>query len=243
MKREFTNKIRFVLDELIPPLIRDSRWFMWPFFVAAYGRFSVSTVMNFKAKAYQMTDEEYSNFYASLGNSVSRRRVTDLNDASIEFIVNNARARKNELNSVLDVGAGNGHLLKKILQEVPLKRLAGTDAVEVASDSSRDFEFKRGLLPNLPYGNKEFDLVTCTHVIEHVLDVDGSVDELIRVARKLIIVVVPRQRYYFYTLDEHLNFFPQIEPLAKKFAPHKVTTHLLDGDWALLVELTDGTTQ
>lgn len=72
MKREITNKIRFVLDEFVPPILRDSRWFMWPFFIAAYGRLSVAEIMDFKSKAYQMTDDEYSAFYSSLGNSMSR---------------------------------------------------------------------------------------------------------------------------------------------------------------------------
>ena len=58
------------MDELVPPILRDSRWFMWPFFVMAYGTFSVRSFMDFKSKAYSMTDEEYKNFYASLGNSI-----------------------------------------------------------------------------------------------------------------------------------------------------------------------------
>ncbi|MFM2048604.1 MAG: hypothetical protein RI955_1152, partial [Bacteroidota bacterium] len=36
MNRSLTNTIRFILDECIPPLIRDSRWFMYPFFYIWY---------------------------------------------------------------------------------------------------------------------------------------------------------------------------------------------------------------
>lgn len=239
MKREFTNKIRYVLDELIPPIIRDSRWFMWPFFVAAYGKLSVSEIMDFKSKAYQMTDDDYSQFYSSLGNSMSRRRITDLNSASIDFILNSARERRHELSSLLDVGVGNGYLLRKLSNEIAFERLAGVDAAPMLCPDD-GFEFHQGLLPNLPFEDKEFDLVTCTHVIEHVIDVEASIRELVRVARKAIIVVVPRQKYYYYTLDEHLNFFPLIEPLAQRFAPHRVSSCLLDGDWAMLIDLCDG---
>ncbi len=36
MNRKITNTIRFVLDELIPPIIRDSYWFMYPIFYIVY---------------------------------------------------------------------------------------------------------------------------------------------------------------------------------------------------------------
>lgn len=239
MKREWTNRIRFILDELIPPIIRDSRFFMWPFFVVAYGRLSVTEVMNFKSTAYKMTDSEYANFYSSLANSMSRRRITDLNTSCLEFILNSVRERQCDIDSALDVGAGNGFLLRNLVQVLKRTRIAGVDAVQLSSREDY-FEFHKGLLPSLPFKDKEFDLLTCTHVIEHVPDIDASINELIRVARKFILVVVPRQRYYRYTIDEHLNFFPMIEPLARKFSPHKVTAHLLGGDWALLVELFPG---
>lgn len=238
MKREITNRIRFVLDELIPPILRDSRWFMWPFFVAAYGRFLVAEIMDFKARAYQMTDDEYSEFYSSLGNSMSRRRVTDLNGASVDLIINATRSRRPNLKTLLDVGSGNGYLLKKLSEEVAFDRIVGVDAAPMQNSGGR-FEFFRGVLPRLPFGDKEFDLVTCTHVIEHVLDVEASVRELIRVARKTISIVVPRQRYYYYTLDEHLNFFPLIEPLVRQFHPHKVIWRLLEGDWVMVIDLLD----
>lgn len=238
MKREITNRIRFVLDELVPPILRDNRWFMWPFFVAAYGRLSVAEIMEFKTRAYRMNDDEYSEFYSSLGNSMSRRRVTDMNSASIDYIIDAARSRHRDLKTFLDVGSGNGYLLKKLSEEVAFDRVVGVDAAAIQNVGNA-FDLFRGVLPRLPFSNKEFDLVTCTHVLEHVLDVEASVRELIRVARKMILIVVPRQRYYYYTLDEHLNFFPTVEPLARQFLPHKATWHLLDGDWAMLIDLSE----
>ena len=36
LNRCFTNAIRLVLDELLLPILRDSRWFMYPFYRIAY---------------------------------------------------------------------------------------------------------------------------------------------------------------------------------------------------------------
>lgn len=236
MKREWTNKIRFILDELVPPIIRDSKWFMWPFFVMAYGRLSVGDLMNFKSRAYTMSKEEYSDFYGGLGFSVSRRRLTDLNEASIARLIQSISGHGYE--SILDVGSGNGYLLHRLRKVCELKRLAGID---VASPKlpGEGIELHAGMLPSLPFKDGEFDVVTCTHVLEHVLDVQASVAELMRIARKKILVVVPRQRYYYYTLDEHLNFYPAVEPLVKCFSPLEAHVSLQDGDWVLEVNVNE----
>jgi SAM-dependent methyltransferase len=234
MKRELTTRIRYLLDELVPPVIRDSRPFMWPFYVLAYGTFSVRHFMEFKSRAYFMTDEEYRDFYASLGNSISRRRATDLNEASVNFILDKLPAGGNA--AVLDVGAGNGYLLARLAQARQWQRIAGVDVV-ARPDPGRRFESHTGQLPKLPFKDKEFDVVTCTHVIEHLLDVEASVKELLRVTRQRLLVVVPRQRYFYYTLDEHLNFYPGVEPLLRLLRPHQVTCTTQQGDWALSVDI------
>ena len=50
MNRKLTNSIRFVMDELIPPFIRDSKIFMYPFFYLAYRGRNIREMMDFKSK-------------------------------------------------------------------------------------------------------------------------------------------------------------------------------------------------
>jgi ubiquinone/menaquinone biosynthesis C-methylase UbiE len=236
VKRDLTNKIRFVLDELLPPLIRDSRWFMWPLFALAYRRFDVRAIMEFKQQAYRMSDAEYAAFYAQLDNSISRRRITDLNEqclAFIETLLRNDPA--GHLKNALDVGAGNGHLLEVMAGIRPDLQLTGVDAAPAATSPAGIQRFT-ALLPSLPFPDRCFDLVTCTHVIEHVPDLSAGVNELLRVTRQTLVVVVPRQRYYRYTLDEHLNFFPQVEPLVHLMGRRPTVASLLGGDWLLQVD-------
>jgi SAM-dependent methyltransferase len=207
---------------------------MWPFFVLAYGKIHVRDYMDFKSRAYFMSDEEYAQFYRGLGNSISRRRITDLNEASITEIISSLP--KDEGLSVLDVGAGNGYLLRQLGLARVWKRIVGVDVAPLVNNE-QGFEVVQGVFPNLPFSDREFDVVTCTHVLEHVIDLPAAVRELIRVARRKVLIVVPKQRYYYFTLDEHLNFFPHIDPMIRLFYPNTVAVALRDGDWVIAVSL------
>lgn len=46
MNRNLTNAIRFILDECIPPIIRDSKLFMYPLFYIWFKGKNIEKVMN-----------------------------------------------------------------------------------------------------------------------------------------------------------------------------------------------------
>ena len=137
----------------------------------------------------------------------------------------------------MDVGSGNGYLLSRLAQKKKWTRICGVDVAQPLDANKKNIELHTGLLPNLPFEDKEFDVVTCTHVIEHVLDVEGSIRELLRITKRQLFLILPRQRYYFYTLDEHLNFYPEIEPLTKFLKNHDYHVSMQDGDWAISVNI------
>jgi hypothetical protein len=74
--------------------------------------------------------------------------------------------------------------------------------------------------------------VVCAHTLEHVPDVWAAARELRRVADR-VLVVVPRQRYYRYTVDYHLHFFPSAAPLEHLLGG---TAHEIDGDWYVIAQ-------
>lgn len=201
MNRRFTNLIRYFMDEWIPPAIRDSKVFMYPFYWYAYKGKNLKSVMNFKAEAYKMTNEEFSDFYTQRDTRFSNSRPTDLSQACIDYMF---KSMKKDVTSLLDVGCASGYFLKQA--NTKGYKTTGCDVIKGLSfDHSK---YIQGNVESLPFDDNSFDVVTCSHTLEHVIDFQESIKELKRVAKKQLIVVVPCQRAYFYTLDEHLRFFP-----------------------------------
>jgi SAM-dependent methyltransferase len=227
MNRRTTNAIRFVLDELLPPFIRDSKVFMYPLYVFAYGKLDVRREMAFKEVVQSWTSAEYQDFYRSLTSSISRRRVTDLNTPSVTRIL----AEVADATTVLDVGCGNGWLLGQMSSNRPgAAALVGVDVLDEPRIGGH-YRYARGVVERLPFKDDAFDVVVCTHTIEHLLDVEGAVAELTRVARHKLVVVVPRQRPYRYTLDEHVNFFRHRYELVNAIGLDEFSCDDVSGDW------------
>jgi SAM-dependent methyltransferase len=223
MNRSVTNVIRFVMDECLPPVIRDSRLFMLPFFALAYRGRNIGTAMNFKRLVHEWGPADYANYYEGL-NTISRNRATDLNGPSVRAI---HAGLDPSATSLLDVGCGNGYLLRQLSGSG--MSLFGCDIVDKAK--SKPFRYVRAKIEQLPFPDQSFDIVTCCHTLEHVVDLGTAVSELKRVARKQIIVVVPCQRWYFYSLDEHVNFFPYAEKLTSAIGLRNYSCRKVWGDW------------
>jgi ubiquinone/menaquinone biosynthesis C-methylase UbiE len=228
MNRSITNTIRFVMDELIPPFIRDSRFFMYPFYVFAYRGRNIKEVMKFKTNVYSYTEEEYSNFYNNL-NTISRNRATDMNQACIDYILNNIDSTTENL---IDIGCGSGYLLSKIGTKFPDISLNGFD---IKNPSGKEkFNYVHGNIENLPFEDNAFDVVICCHTIEHLLKLDLCIKELVRITKKQLFIVTPCQRFFYYTLDEHVNFFQHKEKLTSILPFESYECEKLQGDWAYL---------
>ena len=68
----------------------------------------------------------------------------------------------------------------------------------------------------------------CTHVIEHVLEYRQAIAELRRIARRRLIIVVPREREYRYSFNPHFNFFPYTHSFLRAVHPVPQTHICLD---------------
>lgn len=228
MKREITNRIRWAMDECLPRFIRDANWFMYPFFYFAYRGKNIGQHMRFKKLVYQMTEQEYQDFYRNM-NSISRNRDTDLCESNIRCIIDNIDPHTT---SIIDIGCDNGYLLHRIDKAIPAKQLTGVDLEDRLQFNN--ISFIKSSIEKLPFPDASFDTVICTHTIEHVMQLEQAIQELIRIARKQVIIVTPCQRYYFYTLDEHINFFYRKEDLLKFLPLEKYQLKKLDMDWVYI---------
>lgn len=216
------------MDELLPPFIRDTKWFMYPFYYFAYRGRNLKEVMDFKSKVYSFTEKDYDHFYNNL-NTISRNRVTDLNQACIDFVIDNI---DKTAHNVIDIGCGKGYLLSVIKEKHPQLEQFGFDIKN--PDGTEPFNYVKGNIESLPFADKQFDVVTCCHTVEHLINLEQCVKELKRITKKQLFIVTPKQRFYYYTLDEHVNFFPYKEKLTSVLDMDKNVCKNLDGDWAFL---------
>lgn len=181
--------------------------------------------LDFKQRAFRMSDREFAEAYAKLAQGGARFRDTDTTPDQIAAILAAARG------TILEVGSGNGVIAERL-------RGAGHDvvAVEVTAESAAETARRAGCavvragLPELPFPDRAFDTVVCSHTLEHIPDLYAAARELRRVAKR-VVVVVPCQRYYRYTVDYHLHFFPHAAPLEHLLGGE---ARLVDGDWLVV---------
>lgn len=227
MNRALTNAIRFVLDECIPPIIRDSRWFMYPFFYIWYKGKNVALYMDFKSKVYEMSDEEYAEAYRNL-DCLATDRPTDMNTACINYMIANF---DDTATTLLDVGCGRGYWLNLVSDQTNL-HVTGCDMYDQVE--LKKGTYVKGNIEKLPFADNQFDIVTCHHTIEHLRNMKPAIDELKRVARKQVMIVTPCQKYYYYTMDMHINFFPIRAYLQDAIRMNKYICEKLWGDWVYI---------
>ncbi|MDB5523155.1 MAG: putative methyltransferase [Rhizobium sp.] len=209
MNREMTNRIRYVIEDILPPVVRDSQLFRG-MAKLAWGS-HIDHLAQFRERAPFLTAEEYADLYR---NHPRVHEGTDNSEACIKRIVQSIKGE-----SVCDVGCGTGALLSRIKTSSSFDRLTGVDFVIDDASKLDGIEYVAAKIENLPFADGEFDTVICTHVIEHVLEYREAIAELRRIARKRLVIVVPRERESRYTFNPHFNFFPYTHSFLRAVHP------------------------
>ncbi len=225
LARNFTVIVNRAMDQLIPPIIRDARWFM-AIPMKLFAKSNAPIYMDFKERAFEMSDEEYAQCYIKTGHVVDRE--TDLNEECVEKI-----AQFDCGKTVLDAGCGRGFLVDKLRKKYTT---TGCDVVveENLITTYPDVTFTQAKLEALPFEDNAFDTVICTHVLEHVLDPQTTISELRRVTKKNLIIIVPRERPYRQTFSLHVHFFPYAYSLLFMIGRRKDAKQQCEscgGDW------------
>lgn len=211
MKRETTNLVRTVLEEILPPFIRDSGMMRW-LFRMHWGNL-VDDIEKFRERIPFVTQEDYRGIYERLP------RVQDETDNSRECL--KRILEEIDGKTVLDVGCGTGYLADWIKRQKSEIEITGTDFIIEPDTYKRnpDIRFIEGAIENLPFEDASFDTVICTHVLEHILDFRQALKELRRVAKRALIIVVPQEREYRFTFNPHLHFFPYPHSFLRYLIP------------------------
>ena len=171
MRREQSNQIRFMMEELLPPIVRDTALFK---FVAslAWGK-HISRLAEFRKSAPFVCAEEYNELYR---NHPRVHEDTDNSRACLERIAADALG-----SSVCDVGCGTGAVLRHIRSHshAPLVRMVGVDCEP--EGRSVKYRFVIGWVEDLP-SRCSFDTVICTQCSAY-LNYRRAIEELRRLTR------------------------------------------------------------
>jgi 2-polyprenyl-3-methyl-5-hydroxy-6-metoxy-1,4-benzoquinol methylase len=138
-----------------------------------------------------ITGNTYDKYGSS--NPVVRRLMTGFQSTLAQLFTQAAPE------SVLDVGCGEGVLTHQWAQQLGERRIVGIDLddeklkVQWARRQRPNLEYRTMAAENLPFAVQEFDLACAIEVLEHVPDPEHTVSEMARVARRHLLVSVPRE--------------------------------------------------
>jgi 2-polyprenyl-3-methyl-5-hydroxy-6-metoxy-1,4-benzoquinol methylase len=212
MRRETVNMIRYVLEEWLPPVLRDSAPMRW-LFRLHWGRF-VDDLEIFRRDITDLSPEDYRAVYERMPRIQDE---TDNSQACLEAIAERVLPGK-----ACDVGCGTGYLVDFLCRQETLRgvEIHGVDFIIEPETERRhpSIHFTAAPIETLPFPDRHFDTVICTHVLEHILDIRAAIAELRRVCAKRLVIVVPLEREYSFTFNAHLHFFPY---------PHSFLRHIL----------------
>lgn len=127
---------------------------------------------------------------------------------------------------VLEIGSGTGGNLvyfKQFFSDICGSEIS-SDAISYARQKIKDIRLERGSLPNdIPFGDKQFDLILLFDVLEHIEHDQEALDaihERLKFGGSLIITV-PAYQFLYGAYDKFLFHFrrynyPQLSQLLKK---------------------------
>jgi 2-polyprenyl-3-methyl-5-hydroxy-6-metoxy-1,4-benzoquinol methylase len=127
--------------------------------------------------------------------------------------------------SLLDVGCGSGHLLERLRRQFPAADLLGVDfsgeSVKLARKLHSGIDFQVRSIFELDRLGRQFDLVLCTEVLEHLEDADVALEQLIKTCAPggRVVITVPDGRndsfvghVNFWTAESFVREFRRFQP-------------------------------
>jgi len=158
------------------------------------------------------------------------------------------------VDSILDVGCGEGFTLNRLKENGIGKKLEGIEYLQAAIDLGKktypDIKITKGDIYKLPYKDNAFDLVLCTEVLEHLESPEKALKELVRVSKKYLVISVPNEPFFMFAQMvrgknwsrlgndiEHINHWTMFgfPKFVKKSAKVKILAKRFPFAWTMLL--------
>ncbi|MDD6794050.1 MAG: methyltransferase domain-containing protein [Clostridiaceae bacterium] len=146
-------------------------------------------------------------------NKTAERYDESYDGQFVKCMYNEIIERVSKLNakSILDLGCGNGNILK-ILEEKANAKLFGLDLSENMIKEARkkldiNTELTVGDAEKLPYKDAQFDVVICNASFHHYIKPDVVVKEIKRVLKKNGVLILGDPTAQIKLLLKIINFF------------------------------------
>jgi len=141
-------------------------------------------------KAEELLQRSY---YASTADIYDGMHISAKDEHSLALAILGALVKFHGFESVLDVGSGTGRALLELAEQCPESRCMGVEPVA----ELREVGYAKGLShrtliegsgDQLPFADNSFDVVCEFAVLHHVPQSRAVIDEMCRVARRMIFV-------------------------------------------------------
>lgn len=125
---------------------------------------------------------------------------------------------------VLDVGCGDGRVLRGLKKAFPLWKLYGVDIsqpnIKALLDEGFDVQLVDVSSEALPYQDDYFDLVLLFDVVEHLVDPDWALTQIRKVVRRNGFVLIKTPNLAFWI--NRIILLLGLQPLYTEVSTHKV---------------------
>ncbi len=102
-----------------------------------------------------------------------------------------------KISNILDIGCGEGFLVSHLPKNIKYTGIDhNPESIEIAKSAAyqqRETNFLVGNVYKLPFPDKQFDLITCLEVLEHLEAPEKALAEIKRMAKKYVILSVPNE--------------------------------------------------
>lgn len=211
MNRNLVNILRLSVDSL-PKKIRNSRLL----FLIAQKVFNLPNHLYKFRENYKLGKIKNLESLYLKGNPME---LPEINSSSAINSFHKRLIKKYVLlkapKTILDVGCGSGYLISLIDKLIIDKNISGMDIEppemsECKFTNKNNIKFFRGNINDSIKHIKDnsYEMVICTHFLEHVENPDFLIREMRRISSETIILICPLEKPYKWGFNYHINFFP-----------------------------------